>query len=85
MVYIEPLLVDLCIQINRMNESIDQETYFNLTNNLIKSTPTEQQNIDFKKIMCGIDSYEANLGKNYYWNFMKRHENKIYRRKTCRE
>jgi hypothetical protein len=35
--------------------------------------------------MCGIDSNEANLGKKYYWNFMKRSKDKIYSTKVTKK
>jgi hypothetical protein len=91
MVEMEPLLVDLCIQLNRMNESVDKETFLNLANDLIKGTPTEMRVIDFKKRICGYnptilnENDNAKLGRKYFNNFMLRHKDKIYSTKVCKK
>jgi hypothetical protein len=83
MVEMEPLLVDLCIQLNGMNETIDKETFLNLANDLIKDTSTEMRVIDFMKRICGYnptvfnENDNAKLGRKYFNNFMLRHRDKI--------
>jgi hypothetical protein len=44
---VEDLLVELCIFLNRMNDSIDKETFLGLANDIIKDMPIEKEVIEF--------------------------------------
>jgi hypothetical protein len=67
-VEVDPLLEDLCIQLNRMNESIDKTNFLSLAKDLIKGTPRDQKVVAFKKKIWGhtamneYDDDRANLG-----------------------
>ena len=69
---IEPLLVELCITMNRMHQSITKSIFIDMVNALIKDSPSAQKLLEYKKVHCRISSGE--IGVAYYTSFMARHE-----------
>ena len=80
MVEVEPVLVQFCLQLDAMNQSIDRDTFICLANSIIKDTPTEKRVIEYKKRQLGYkeDAETAGLGVGYYSSFMKRHKNELW-------
>jgi hypothetical protein len=79
---IEGLLVNLCIQLNRLNKSIDQQTFLDLANDMVKDSEIEGAVVEIKQKICGVNYAKnipkrANLGPKYFKRFMERHKDKI--------
>ena len=77
---IEPVLVELCIHLNRLALSIDKETFLGLASDLIAGHSIEQELIEWKKAKGIPDgNLLGNLvGDKYYKGFLRRNCNQIH-------
>ena len=80
MLDVEPILLEFCLQLDRMNQSIDKKTFLLLANSLIRGTQTERKVIDWKHKHLGYDknATSADLGSRYYYQFLKRHSDQLW-------
>ena len=79
MLKVEPILVQLCIQIGRIGQPVKPDNFLALANSLIKGKEIEKEVIKFKAKHCGYDinSESANLGQAYFRGFMNRNQHLI--------
>jgi hypothetical protein len=83
---VEPVLADLCRQLNRMGKSLTVADFLALANDLIKDKPIEAEVLNFKRKICGSNEIEtAELGVKYFSNFMKRHRDVLHTTKVVKK
>ena len=79
MAHLEPVLVELCIQLGCARQPLKCKNFIPLANSLIKGALTEKEIIQFKAHYSHGDknAESAQLGKGYYRGFMKRNEHRL--------
>jgi hypothetical protein len=89
---IEPMLVELCIQLGRARQPLKCKNFIPLVNSILKGTLTEKQVCEFKERYShgagGGKEHETNsnanlsaeLGIGYYYGFLKRNGHKLVSR-----
>jgi hypothetical protein len=83
MAAIEPILAELCRQLNRMAKSITQKEFMSLANDIIEDTPTAAKVKEYQRRICGLtfkedETTHKQLGKKYFYNFMKRYDDILH-------
>jgi hypothetical protein len=76
---LEPLIVNICITMQRIGRAIEERDFLPLVNSLIKGKQAEKDVIQWKQKYCGYSksAQTANLGTKYFQNFMKRNKDKL--------
>ena len=84
MASIEPVLAEICRHLNRMAKSITIKEFLALANDIIIDTDTEINVKLFQRKVCGITNNKTKLGKRYFYNFMKRHNDILHTSKITK-
>jgi hypothetical protein len=85
MALIEPMLAEFCRHLNRMAKSIGPTEFLALAHDIVVDTPTSERTKSFQKIICGVSNKSQQLGKKYFYNFMKRHKNIVHTTKVHKQ
>jgi hypothetical protein len=73
---VEPLLVALILDTEKLGEPLDKKEFLEITMSMIKGMPLEQALIEYRRKHCGIhgDLDEDPQSSKWYYNFLERNK-----------